>query len=93
MGSSFVWARSEEIFIKMELTQWSRKIDKMGRIVLPVRLREQYGLETGLECPIYTHEDEQGRLFICFQAPGQTVQNLKEARQLLEQSGYSVIKN
>lgn len=76
----------------MKQTQWSRKIDKMGRIVLPVRLREDFGLETGLECPIYTHEDEEGRVFICFLAPGQSVQNLKEARQLLERSGYAVTK-
>lgn len=76
----------------MKLTQWSRKIDKMGRIVLPVRLREQYGLETGLECPIYEHEDEEGRLYICFQVPPKAVQNFKEARELLERLGYTVSK-
>ena len=77
----------------MELTQWSRKIDKMGRIVLPVRLREQYGLETGLECPIYTHEDEEGKLYICFQVPPRAVQNYKEAMEILERLGYKVAKD
>jgi bifunctional DNA-binding transcriptional regulator/antitoxin component of YhaV-PrlF toxin-antitoxin module len=76
----------------MELTQWSRKIDKMGRIVLPVRLREQYGLVTGLECPIYQHVDEDGRMFICFEVPPKAVQNFKEARELLEKLGYTVSK-
>ena len=64
----------------------------MGRIVLPVRLIEQYSLETGLECPIYIHEDEEGRVYICFQVPPKSVQNLKEAKELLEKLGYSVSK-
>ena len=76
----------------MEQTEWVRKIDKMGRIVLPVRLREQYGLEIGLECPLFIHEDEEGRVYICIQAPPQAVDNLKEAKALLERLGYTVSK-
>ena len=77
----------------MELTQWSRKIDKMGRIVLPVRLREQYGLVSGLECPIYTHEDEEGRFYLCFQSPPRSVQNYKEAMEILQRLGYTMKKD
>lgn len=77
----------------MELTQWSRKIDKMGRIVLPVRLREQYNLVTGLECPLYTHEDEEGKFYICFQVPPRAVQNYKEALEILKKMGYNVSKD
>ena len=76
----------------MERTEWCRKIDKMGRLVLPVRLREQYGLEPGLECPIYEHVDNEGRVYLCIQCPPKAVQNFREARELLERLGYTVSK-
>ena len=64
----------------------------MGRLVLPARLREQYGLEIGMELPIFLHEDADGKVYICFQAPAEGVNNLKEARELLERLGYTVSK-
>ena len=64
----------------------------MGRITLPVKLREQYGLETGLECPIFLHEDA-GRVFICFQAPPAAVKELEEAMRIIEKLGLKVVQD
>ena len=65
----------------------------MGRIVLPVKLREQYGFEVGLECPLYLHEDEEGRVFVCIEAPPAAVRNLKEAMEIIKSFGLKVVQD
>jgi bifunctional DNA-binding transcriptional regulator/antitoxin component of YhaV-PrlF toxin-antitoxin module len=44
--------------MKIVQTEYSRKIDAMGRIGIPIRLRNQYGLEVGKELDFHIIEIE-----------------------------------
>ena len=70
-------------------TQHSRRLDSLGRLVIPSKLREQYGLETGVEYTFYAHEVE-GQTYLCIpvKAPGES--ELEKAKALLAAAGYQV---
>lgn len=71
----------------MRITEYSRKLDTMGRIMLPKRLREKLGLIEGNEYTFYTHEEDDGRKFLCIECPGIDQATLEEARRLVEKYG------
>ena len=74
----------------MAESTYSRKLDSMGRIMIPVRLRDQLGLVTGRE---YYFEVRQidGRNYICIDCGLNT--ELEEAMKLVQKSGMKVIQN
>lgn len=55
--------------------------------MIPIRLREQYGFETGQEVPFYLHE-ENGSSFLCIPCPGADASKIIDAIDLLEANGY-----
>lgn len=73
----------------MAESTYSRKLDAMGRIMIPVRLRDQLGLITGKE---YSFEVRQidGRNYICIDCGLNT--ELKEAMKLVQNAGLKVVK-
>ena len=71
----------------MQITEFSRKLDTTGRLVIPIRLREAMGLEIGQEYSFYTHE-ENGKKYLCIECP--VTQKLEEAKALLKKYGYKV---
>lgn len=52
----------------------SRKLDSLGRIVIPKQLRKEYNFDEFREYEFYLHE-EQGKRFLCIECPGAIVQN------------------
>ena len=72
----------------MQATTFSRKLDTMGRIMIPVRLREQLGLKAGQEYQFFLYE-EDGHRFICIECPGNDAK-IEEAFVTLRQAGYTV---
>lgn len=74
---------------KMAESTYSRKLDAMGRIMIPVRLRDQLGLITGRE---YSFEVRQidGRNYICIDCGLNT--ELEEAMKLVQNAGLKVVK-
>jgi bifunctional DNA-binding transcriptional regulator/antitoxin component of YhaV-PrlF toxin-antitoxin module len=74
----------------MEQT-FSRKLDTMGRIMIPIKLREQMQMIPGKEYTFSTLEKE-GRKYICIDC-GEAVSSkeLENAIQLLEKSGLTVL--
>lgn len=89
--SFFRTSRPLAIFRTMEDTQWSRKLDGQGRIMLPIRLREELGLEPGEEYKFYLHESE-GYKYLCIRCPKDVENSLAEARRFLEEHGFIVSK-
>ena len=73
----------------MAESTYSRKLDAMGRIMIPVRLRDQLGLITGRE---YSFEVRQidGRNYICIDCSLNT--ELEEAMKLVQNAGLKVVK-
>ena len=67
----------------------SRKLDNLGRIVIPKDLREQFHLVQGRPYKFYLHEEE-GHQYLCIQCPGPDAGELNRARQMLEDAGYFV---
>lgn len=48
----------------MELTEYARKVDSQGRLVIPSKLRTALGIENNQMLEFYIHE-ENGRVFLC----------------------------
>ena len=71
----------------MQITEFSRKMDTTGRLVIPIRLRETLGLEIGHEYSFFIHE-ENGKRYLCIECPENTA--LEKAKQFLEEHGYKV---
>lgn len=69
-------------------TQHSRRLDSLGRLVIPKKLREELGLESGTEYTFYKHEHE-GKIYLCIEAPEAT-DEVAKALELLRQNGYNL---
>jgi len=67
----------------------TRKIDSVGRIVIPKDLREEFRLVNGIEYQFFLHE-ENGHKYLCLQCPGPSEGEIERAKRLLEEQGYQV---
>ena len=72
----------------MQATSFSRKLDGMGRIMIPKPLRLQMGLNSGIEYQFFLHEQD-GHRYVCIECPG-TDAKIEEAFLILKQAGYEV---
>ena len=52
----------------MEKTKYARKVDSMGRITIPIRLREETGIKIG-EIYEYSILKENGNVYLCIECP------------------------
>lgn len=53
---------------KMEKTTYARKVDAMGRITIPIRLREEMGIEIGKNYE-YFKLNLDGKEYLCLECP------------------------
>lgn len=69
----------------MEKTEYSRKMDSGGRVVVPVQLRDKLDLRQGDEIAFYLHEHE-GKTYLCIECP--RVENeIEKAQRILREAG------
>ena len=73
--------------INFEPTEYSRKLDTVGRLVIPSKLRKEMRLELGEEYPFYTCVDEHGQSWLCIPCPGVETE-VDKAKRILEENGY-----
>ena len=73
----------------MAESTYSRKLDAMGRIMIPVRLRDQLGLITGREYSFEVRQIED-RTITCIDCGLNT--ELEEAMKLVQNAGLKVVK-
>ena len=67
----------------MEETKYERRIDSAGRILIPIRLREEVGLEVNSSCKFYKHV-ENNKLYLCIECADFDLQTeIEKAKQLL----------
>lgn len=65
----------------------------MGRIMIPVKLRDKMGLVTGQEYDFITLEKD-GRSYICIDCgPAQRVRDIEEAIRIIKANGMKVIRD
>lgn len=64
----------------------TRRVDNLGRVVLPKNLRLRAGIADGDELEIFT-EELNGRQFICLSKAGYEDPRYEIARGLLEELG------
>lgn len=76
----------------MTETSFSRKLDASGRIMIPVKLREQMNLQAG-ETYHFSTLEENGRKYICIDCgPIISSQELERAMQIVQNSGLKVVQ-
>lgn len=76
----------------MAETTFSRKLDSSGRIMIPVRLRDQMGLITGKEYYFSTMEKD-GRRYICIDCGPVENSSLEEAMKIIQANGFKIVEN
>lgn len=75
----------------MQETTFSRKLDSSGRIMIPIRLREQMGLTSGQEY-YFTTMVKDGRKYICIDC-GSVDFSLEEAMKIIQANGLKIVEN
>lgn len=69
----------------MRETEYSRRLDSSGRLVIPVKLREELRMETGDEYSFFIHEDG-GRTYLCVEC-FRKEDEIERAKRILAQAG------
>jgi bifunctional DNA-binding transcriptional regulator/antitoxin component of YhaV-PrlF toxin-antitoxin module len=71
----------------MKKTQYARRLDTMGRLVIPARLREELNLAIGETFEFFWHE-ENGKTYLCIECPERETE-LEKALRVLEENGLT----
>lgn len=69
-------------------TEYARRIDSTGRLVIPSKLRAELGIETGDTYEFSIHE-ENGRKYLCIECYN-AVDDIERAKQILRDAGYNL---
>lgn len=74
-------------------TSFTRKLDSTGRIMIPIRLRDQAGMIVGQEYD-FEYYVRNGHKYISIDCgPVEDSITLEEAMQLLQKHGYKFVKD
>ena len=71
-------------------TEYARKVDTNGRVIIPSQLRDQLDIRPGDTLDFYIHEDG-GRTFLCFECC-RVEDEIEKAKRVLEAAGFSLTK-
>lgn len=74
--------------IKMVETQYARRLDTSGRLVIPIRLREELGLTVGDVYQFFKYE-ANGKTYLCIECPEQETE-IQKAIKLLQANGMTI---
>lgn len=67
----------------MKETKYKRKMDSAGRILVPIRLREELGIEVEVPYTFYTHSEGKD-LYLCIKIDSESAEKkIREAKELL----------
>lgn len=73
----------------MKETEYTRRLDSSGRLVIPSKLREELRMEIGDEYTFFIH-DEGSRKFLCVEC-FRTESELEWAKRILKEAGIKVV--
>ena len=72
----------------MRETEYSRRLDSSGRLVIPSKLREELQMEVGDEYSFYIHEHE-GRTYLCVEC-FRKENEIEKAKRILREAGFEL---
>lgn len=76
----------------MQVTDYSRKLEKSGRLMIPIKLREEMGLVPGKEYYFFTCINN-GHKFICIDCgPEIGGTTLEQAMKIVQQNGLKIVQ-
>lgn len=70
---------------------YSRKLDAAGRLLIPVKLREELGMEIGKTYD-YTVKEIDKHRYICIDC-GEILSELDKAKQIVQSAGLKIVEN
>ena len=71
----------------MRMTEYTRKMDGLGRLVIPQPLREQLNLKGETVYNFFIHEYDN-KIYLCLECPDASV-DVERAKRLLLDAGYT----
>lgn len=74
----------------MQQLDYSRKMDTTGRLVIPIRLREELNMQIGKEYQFFKHI-ENGKVYLCVEC-SEYLNDIEKAKELLKKEGYEISK-
>ena len=69
-------------------TEYSRRLDSSGRLVIPSKLREELCIEVGDEFTFYI-EELNGKTYLCIEC-FRKESEIEKAKRILREAGYQV---
>ena len=72
----------------MVQTEYARKIDSTGRVIIPSPLRDQMDLRVGDMVEFYIHEHE-GRTYLAIECP-RVEDKIEAAKRTLREAGIAI---
>ena len=73
----------------MRATEYSRRLDGSGRLVIPVKLRDEMKMETNDEYFFFVHE-EGTRTFLCIEC-WKKEDEIARAKRILREAGITEV--
>ena len=74
----------------MKQTQFARKVDSNGRVIIPSQLRDQLDIRPGDTMEFFIHE-ENGKTYLCVECY-RVEDEIEKAKRVLEAAGFSLTK-
>lgn len=71
-------------------TEYARKVDTNGRVIIPSQLRDQLDIRPGDAVEFFIHE-ENGKTYLCIECY-RVEDEIEKAKRVLEAAGFSLTK-
>lgn len=71
-------------------TEYARKIDSNGRVIIPSQLRDQLDIRPGDSMEFFIHE-ENGKTYLCIECY-RVEDEIEKAKRVLEAAGFFLTK-
>lgn len=75
---------------RMKETQFARRLDTSGRLVIPIRLREELNLKIGDTYSFFIYEENDEK-YLCVKCPKAETE-LEKAMKIIQQNGMKVVE-
>lgn len=69
----------------MRQTEYARRVDSNGRVIIPSQLRDQLDIRPGDELEFFIHE-ENGKTYLCIEC-ARIEDEIEKAKRILREAG------